>query len=95
MNRDEALQSMADTDWSAADVQREPRRMSFVYTVRLPDELAQWVEGKATEQNRRPSTLIRELLEAARRLEADDEPVVVRRSDLVRAIDAAVRPTAA
>lgn len=94
MNRDEALQSMADTDWSGAEVEREPRRMAFVYTVRLPDELAQWVEGKATEQHLRPSTLIRELLEAARRLEAEDEPVIVRRSDLVRAIDAAVRPAA-
>src|ERR671919_715162 len=47
MNRDEAERSLANTDWTNATVDREPRQVSIVHSVRFPAELSKKLEAEA------------------------------------------------
>jgi predicted DNA-binding protein len=87
MNRDEALRALHDTDWSGAEVVREPRPVMVVHSARIPGELSERLEAEATRRGITPSALIRTLVEEGLRQAAEDATVTVRLADLHRAID--------
>ncbi|MEV0841456.1 hypothetical protein AB0I55_18105 [Actinocatenispora sera] len=93
-NRDDAIKAMASDDWSGAQVERAPRRVSTVFSVRLPAELADWLAGEADHRHGTPSTVLRDLVAAAARTAHSDSTVTLRLSDLHRAIDALAHPAA-
>jgi hypothetical protein len=94
MNRDEAERSLASTDWSGSTVEREPRQVSIVHSVRFPAELSKKLEAEADRQGVTPSVLIRDLVTAALLAAEQDETVTVRIGDLHRAIDLALHRAA-
>jgi hypothetical protein len=94
MNRDEAERSLADTNWTNAVVEREPRQVSIVHSVRFPAELSKKLEAEADRQGVTPSVLIRDLVTAALLAADEDETVTVRIGDLHRAIDLALHRAA-
>jgi predicted DNA-binding protein len=94
MSRDEAERSLANTDWTGAMVDREPRQVSIVHSVRFPAELSKKLEAEADRQGVTPSVLIRDLVTAALLAADQDETVTVRLADLHRAIDLALHRAA-
>lgn len=94
MSRDEALRALKDTDWTSADVDRAPRPVSVVHSVRLPAELSQRVEAEAQRRGTTPSAVIRQLIEAGLNAAAGDTTITVRVSDLHRAIDTIIQRAA-
>jgi len=94
MNRDEAERSLADTNWTNAVVEREPRHVSIVHSVRFAAELSKKLEAEADRQGVTPSVLIRDLVTAALLAAEQDETVTVRIGDLHRAIDLALHRAA-
>lgn len=91
MSREDAMQALADTDWSGATVEREPRPVSVVHSVRLPTELSGRLEAEAQRRGLTPGALIRELVGAGLSGADDDAIVTVRVGDLHRAIDSLVQ----
>ncbi|HZN19376.1 MAG TPA: hypothetical protein VFB84_14545 [Micromonosporaceae bacterium] len=95
VSREDAVRALEERDWvTGAEVEREPRPAMIVVSVRLPGELAVWVGDEAERRGVYPSAVIRDLVEQARREASVDETITMRRSDLHRAIDEAVRPAA-
>jgi hypothetical protein len=92
--RKEAAEALANRDWSGATVDREPRQVSIVHSVRFPAELSKKIEGEADRQGVTPSVLIRDLVAAALVANERDETVTVRVADLHRAIDLALHRAA-
>ncbi|WP_212824389.1 hypothetical protein [Polymorphospora rubra] len=74
-------------DWSTAEAEAAPRKTATVYSTRLPDDLATWLENEATRCGINPSAMLGELIAEARRAHGGDKTVTVRLSDLHRAID--------
>ena len=85
---------MAQTDWTGATVEREPRPVSVVHSVRFAAELSERLEAEAQRRGLTPSALVRELVETGLAPIAEDATVTVRISDLHHAIDAALRRAA-
>ena len=86
--RDDALQALEDRDWSGAQVEQEPRPASVVHGVRLSPEKSDRLVAEATRRGITPSALLREIVDKALDDErAEDDLVVLRRADLLRAID--------
>lgn len=94
MSREDALRALNESDWSSAEVEREPRAVSIVHSVRLPAELSGRVEAEAQRRRVTPSAVIRELIEVGLAAVGDDTTVTVRVSDLHRAIDRMVQRAA-
>ena len=94
-DRDEALASLASTDWSGA-VAGPPKKSSIVHSVRLPHDVAEQLAAEATRRGvDEPSALIRQFIVEglARRAGRDVTEAALRRvaENLHRAIDDAVR----
>lgn len=87
---DQAMAALEDTDWSGAEVVREPRPASTVFSVRLPDGVSQAFEAIATEREVTPTKLLRELVDAAIAGHSEGQVVTLRVEDLHKAIDAMV-----
>jgi hypothetical protein len=87
MSRKAAQDALASTDWTGATVDREPRPVSVVHSVRFPADLSKRLEAEADRQGVNPSVLIRDLVAAALVAAEQDETVTVRIADLHRAID--------
>lgn len=84
----DAAKALTNTDWSGAEVERVQRPASTVYSVRLPDALAQKFETLATARGVTPTGLLRELAESAIVAGTGEErEVTVRPSDLHRVLD--------
>lgn len=94
MSRKEALDALAQTDWTEASVQHERRAVSVVHSVRFPADLSGRVEAEAKRRGLTPSALIRELVEAGLAEAERDATVTVRAADLHRAIDLVLRRVA-
>ena len=94
MKREEAEKALAGTDWTGAIVDREPRQVSIVHSVRFPAELSTKLDAQADRQGVTPSVLIRDLVTAALLAADQDETVTVRLADLHRAIDLALHRAA-
>jgi len=94
MSREDALRALNEADWSSAEVERAPRPVSVVHSVRLPAELSERVEAEAQRRGVTPSAVIRELIEVGLSTVSDDATVTVRVSDLRRAIDTIIQRAA-
>jgi predicted DNA-binding protein len=92
--RDEAMQALADTDWTETAVERERRPVSVIHSVRFPAEVSERLEAEAERRGLTPSALVRELVEAGLSDINDDTTVTVRVADLHRAIDRALHRAA-
>jgi predicted DNA-binding protein len=92
--RDEAMQVLAETDWSGATVERERRPVSVIHSVRFPAEVSDRLEAEAERRGLTPSALVRELVEAGLSDVDDNTTVTVRVADLHRAIDRALHRAA-
>jgi hypothetical protein len=92
-NYDEAARLLAEriTDKTlvGAEVDREPRKTSFVLSVRMLAGLAQRLFAEAERRRVIPSQLNRELVEAG--LSATDKAATVNLADVHRAIDSLTR----
>ncbi|QGN45966.1 hypothetical protein GKC29_03270 [Micromonospora sp. WMMC415] len=95
MNRDEAIQAAQEPiDWSGAEVETTPRKVTMVYSTRLPDDLSRWLVEEASRRGTNPSVILRELVAEGKRAAAEDRMITVRLSDLHRAINHAADGTA-
>jgi len=94
MNRDEAMHALDSTDWTGATVEHGPRRSSFVYSVRVPNDLSELLDAEATRRGVTPSALIRDLVSAGLYAATDETVVTLRVADIHRAIDSAIRAAA-
>ena len=83
---DEATAALDDGDWSAAQVDDQPRKVTVVQSVRMSRELTERLVAEAQRRGVTPSEVIRDLVEAG--LNAVDEWVTVRLADVRRVIDA-------
>jgi predicted DNA-binding protein len=93
-NRDDITRALADTDWTGAQVDHTPRRVSVVHSVRFPADLSDRIAAEADRRGTTPSTLIRDLVETGLTPLADDTTITVRIADLHRAIDTVIKDAA-
>jgi len=63
-----------------------------VYSVRVDQELAEWIASEADRRSVSPSLIIRDALSEARTAEANDQTVTLRLGDLHRAVNRLVQP---
>jgi len=86
--RDDALRALHGRDWSGGEVDPGERPTSFVYSVRLPGDLADRFADEATRTGLTPSALLRQMVEARLAgVDEGDEPVSVRPSELHSLVD--------
>lgn len=90
MSREDAMKALAETDWSGATVDRDPRPVSVVHSARMPAELSERLEAEAQRRGLTPGALIRDLVTAGLSAANDDVTVTVRVADLHRVIDSLV-----
>ncbi|MFU8849415.1 MULTISPECIES: hypothetical protein [Micromonospora] len=98
MNREDALNAAnAAVDWTAGEVEHQPRPVKSVYSIRPGEELARWLEDEADRLGTDPGRYLKQLLvdARARAAAAEDPTVTVRLSELHRAIDQAAGLAAA
>ncbi|WP_433315606.1 hypothetical protein [Micromonospora chersina] len=94
MNRDEAVRAAQQPiDWSGAEVETKPRKVTMVYSTRPPADLSRWLVEEASRRGINPSVMLRELVADGKRAAAEDKIVTVRLSDLHRAINHATDGT--
>lgn len=96
VSREEAMRASENRDWTGATAEPEPREVMVVHSARFPRDLSRLLEEEAARRGTNPSALIRELVEEALTPAAgeQDEPVMVRPSEIRRALDAALRRAA-
>ncbi|MFF0822496.1 hypothetical protein ACFYUR_19205 [Micromonospora haikouensis] len=88
MNRNEAAHAANQRiDWTDATVDTTARKVTMVYSTRLSDDLATWLEDEATRRDINPSAALRELVADAKRNAEQDKTVTVRLSDLHQVIN--------
>lgn len=63
-----------------------------MYSVRVDQELAEWIASEADRRSVSPSLIIRDALSEARTAEANDQTVTLRLGDLHRAVNRLVQP---
>lgn len=85
--RDDALRALDSRDWTGAEVEQGPRPASIVHGVRLSPETSDKLLAEADRRGITPSALLREIVDKALDERGDDDLVVLRRADLLRAID--------
>lgn len=94
-DRAAAVAALADQNWSEAEVDSEPRRVSVVHSARIPAELSALLEAEAERRGITPSKLIAELVAEGLDARRASGLVTVRVADLHRAIDSVIRTSAA
>lgn len=88
---DEAMAALDNPDWTGAEVVRDQRPASTVYSVRLPDAVAKPFEDIATARGITPTKLLRELVDHAIASQgAETQVVTLNVEDLHRALDAVI-----
>ena len=88
MNREDAIRAANQRiDWTDATVDTNARKVTMVYSTRLDDDLATWLENEAGRRDINPSAAIRELIADAKRTAEQDKTVTVRLSDLHKVIN--------
>lgn len=92
-DREEALRALESRDWTGAVVDREERRGTTVFSVRLDGDLTDILAAEATRRGTNPSEVLRDLVESLRPV-AEEAVVTVRVADLHRAIDKFMRQAA-
>jgi hypothetical protein len=92
--REEALRALESRDWSGAVVDDTKPQISTVYSVRVDQELSEWIAAEADRRGVSPSLIIRDALTEARSAEANDQTVTLKLSDLHRAVNRIVQPIA-
>ncbi len=93
-DRAAAMAALTNQDWSAAEVDTEPRRVSIVHSARIPAELSEQLETEAVRRGITPSKLIAELVAEGLAAREASGTVTVRVADLHRAIDQVIRSAA-
>jgi predicted DNA-binding protein len=94
MSPENALRALAETDWTGAEVDRAPKPVSVVHSVRLPHDLSVRLEAEAHQRGVTPSALIRDLVQSGLMAVDDDTTITVRVADLRRAFDTVVHRAA-
>lgn len=90
--REEAMRALESRDWTGAEIDDGKRSVSIVYSVRVDQELAEWIASEADRRSVSPSLVIRDALVEAKTAEASDETVTLKLSDLHRAVNRLVQP---
>ena len=90
-SREEALRALESRDWSGAEA-ADAKKASFVYSVRVDTELAEWIASEADRRSVSPSLVIRDALIEAKSAAASDQTVTLKLSDLHRAVNRIVQP---
>lgn len=90
-----AQESLASRDWSDAVVDDTPPPTKVSMSARYPHEIARRVMDEAAVRGVKPGAILREIVEAhyAALDTADDEPIMVRPADVVRALTQVARRT--
>jgi hypothetical protein len=91
--REQAAAALDNQDWTEADVDHEERRVSMVFSVRLPGDLAEVLANEAAQQETNPSVVLRQLVETLRPVD-QDAVVTLRLADIHRYIDQMARRAA-
>ncbi|MEU7906920.1 CopG family transcriptional regulator [Actinoplanes sp. NPDC049118] len=87
---DEHAASMNNRDWTTAQPDNRQRAVGVVQAVRMSYEMTERLFVLAQQRRISPNELIREIVEDYLTGDAD-EMITIRRSDLHRAIDIAVK----
>ncbi|MDA1361944.1 ribbon-helix-helix domain-containing protein [Glycomyces luteolus] len=90
--REEALRALESRDWTGAVVDDAKRQTSIVYSVRVDQELSEWIAAESERRGVSPSLIIRDALTEAKAAQASDETVTLKLSDLHRAVNRLVQP---
>jgi hypothetical protein len=90
--REEALQALESRDWTGANVDDMKRQISIVHSVRVDQELSEWIAAESERRGVSPSLIIRDALTEAKAAQASDETVTLKLSDLHRAVNRLVQP---
>jgi hypothetical protein len=90
--REEALQALESRDWTGAYVDDTKRQISIVHSVRVDQELSEWIAAESERRGVSPSLIIRDALTEAKAAQASDETVTLKLSDLHRAVNRLVQP---
>lgn len=96
MDREEIARATASRDWSGAAVDDSPPAAKVTLSGRFPVALARRIFADAQARGVKPSAVLRELVDEAyaARDRADDEPVTLRPSDMVRWLRSTGKPAA-
>lgn len=92
--REEALRALESRDWSGAEIDDTKRQISIVYSVRVDQELSEWIAAESDRRGVSPSLIIRDALTEAKAAEVADQTVTLKLSDLHRAVNRLVQPIA-
>ncbi len=91
-SREEALRALESRDFTGAYIDDTKRSISVVYSVRVDQELSEWIAAEADRRSVSPSLVIRDALVEAKTAEASDQTVTLKLSDLHRAVNRLVQP---
>jgi hypothetical protein len=91
-SREEALRALESRDLTGAYIDDVKRSISIVYSVRVDQELSEWIAAESDRRGVSPSLIIRDALTEARTAAASDETVTLKLSDLHRAVNRLVQP---
>jgi hypothetical protein len=90
--REEALRALESRDWTGAVVDDAKRQVSTVFSVRVDQELSEWIAAESERRGVSPSLIIRDALTEAKAAEVADQMVTLKLSDLHRAVNRLVQP---
>lgn len=91
-SREEALRALESRDMTGAYIDDGKRSVSIVHSVRVDQELAEWIASEADRRSVSPSLVIRDALVEAKTAQASDQTVTMKLSDLHRAVNRLVQP---
>jgi hypothetical protein len=91
-SREEALRALESRDWTGAVVDDAKRQVSTVFSVRVDQELSEWIAAESERRGVSPSLIIRDALTEAKAAEVADQMVTLKLSDLHRAVNRLVQP---
>jgi hypothetical protein len=91
-SREEALRALESRDWTGAVVDDAKRQISTVFSVRVDQELSEWIAAESERRGVSPSLVIRDALTEAKAAEVADQTVTLKLSDLHRAVNRLVQP---
>jgi hypothetical protein len=91
-SREEALRALESRDLTGAYIDDTKRSISIVYSVRVDQELSEWIASEADRRSVSPSLVIRDALLEAKTAAANDQTVTLKLSDLHRAVNRIVQP---
>lgn len=86
---EDSLAALESRDWSRAEVDTRPRKVTIVQSVRMSRKLTERLFIEAERRGTTPSQVIRDLVEAG--LDASEGSETVRVADVHRVIDSLTR----